>query len=830
MIFKDNAPKYWEKGLPVIPLHRWDAVDTAGKKLGKAPMPAAWQLYNNSMPTPQEQASWLSQFPDNNIGLPLGAQSHCIALDIDSEVESEIALIDSLVPQSPWVRVGKHGKVLMFKFNGEQTFRIKDVTGRTICELLSSKTQVVLPPSIHPDTKNPYISNCNLYDVVDRLPILPKNLEETLRNALHDKLGIDLHLSGWTRTIDYVSVGSRDVKMTSVAGLYAHSVLRGECSLKQAIDMMRTWCATQVEKVAGDEIDADKGVRNLVKFMMADVYGPKKRVLPKGWDDDLTDEEKKSLNIDVDENCLSWDFAKLNKYLCDTIASTAGNSLERNDMIEFAVDKIARSKTLSSIEEEQCIKHIATCCQNVSVAMLRKRILELRSEGILGNNHTEIAKAVLHEINDRIPNYENTDTDDEYASLRHYQSGIWSWAGSNWEKVEDSDVLKVIAAEYGDLPAARKSQDHKGILQVMKTLLKSDLCETVTKGVNFANGFVDVFGQLHPHSRKYGCTYTLPYSYKPELADLDKAPKFLRYLRSVWGKEPDFRQRVTTLRQVMASTMFGLGPSFNRAILLYGIGGSGKTQLLTIMRRLLPAEIISVVNPYDFSDKFKVTELSKSVLNICGELREDGYLAGDLFKQIIDGTPMQGQYKNSQIFNFMPKATHWFAGNVLPRTKDTSEGFSRRWVIFTFNRIIPKSEKIRDLGDIIAAEEREAITAWCIGAMAELQSAADYTLPPSHYKTVDDMIASNDSIFFYLTSEAEGPRMLDGATTDLRKIYEAYKTFCYGPAGAKPVGVRRFLMRLNELGIIFGFTVNNSEVRGLTLEKGEGKIVSRVVK
>ena len=105
MIFKDNAPKYWEKGLPVIPLHRWDAVDTAGKKLGKAPMPAAWQLYNNSMPTPQEQANWLSQFPDNNIGLPLGAQSHCIALDIDSEVESEIALIDSLVPQSPWVRV-----------------------------------------------------------------------------------------------------------------------------------------------------------------------------------------------------------------------------------------------------------------------------------------------------------------------------------------------------------------------------------------------------------------------------------------------------------------------------------------------------------------------------------------------------------------------------------------------------------------------------------------------------------------------------------------------------------------------------------------------------
>jgi hypothetical protein len=148
MIFKENAEKYWAKDIPVIPLHKWDALNNEGKSVGKAPCPYGWQRFNDTMPTEQERQVWLQKYPENNIGLPLGKQSGCVALDIDTYSEAEISLIESLVPKSPWVRVGKKGKVMMFRFNGEQTFRIKDESGRTICELLSSKTQVVLPPSI----------------------------------------------------------------------------------------------------------------------------------------------------------------------------------------------------------------------------------------------------------------------------------------------------------------------------------------------------------------------------------------------------------------------------------------------------------------------------------------------------------------------------------------------------------------------------------------------------------------------------------------------------------------------------------------------------------
>lgn len=824
-IFGKYAPLYWDKNMPVVPLHQFQAVSALGTALGKAPCVKGWQRFHNSMPTVTDRNEWLQKYPDVNMGLVLGEQSRCIALDIDSEIESEIALIQSLVPTSPWVRVGKKGCVMMFKYNGEQTFRIKDISGRTICELLSSKAQVVLPPSIHPDTKAPYVSNSNLYDVVDRLPVLPKDIESILRNAFSSELGVQLNHSGWTKTIDFVSSGSRDVKMTSVAGIYAHAVLRGEITLKEGIDMMRAWVGTQVEHVAGDDVDPEKAVRNLVKFMMNDVLGPKKRVLPKCWDNGLSDDEKKQLNIDIDENSVSWDFSKLNDYLCDKIQTTTPNSNERNEAIEFAIEKIARSTALSLIEEEKCLKHIVNTSTDISLPTLRKRVIELRSNGISGKNHTEIAEAVLKDINDLIPIYESVESEDLYPSIRYSNSNFWRWGGSHWEQLDELEIQKVISTEYGDLPAASRASDHKGIISVMKALLKQELAETPAKGVNFANGFVDIFGQLHKHSRKYGCTYTLPYSYDPTLNDLDKSPKFKAYLTSVWGQEDDFEQRVKCLRQVMAATMFGLGPSFARAILLFGIAGSGKSQLLSIIRRLLPPDIISYVTPYDFVDKFKVTELSTSVLNVCGELKEDDTITGDKFKQIIDGSPLQGQYKGRAIFNFMPACAHWFASNYLPKSKDSSEGFNRRWVILSFNRIVPEEEKIRDLGELISAEERESIASWIIGAMAELHSLSDYSLPPSHWKLVDQMSADNDSVIFFLTAE-QGSVRLSKETTPIQKLYDSYRTNCYNQLGGRPVGLRKFIMRLSELGLIYGFSLDSSNVYGLTLS-GEGVRLQR---
>lgn len=823
MIYKDNAPRYFERGLPVIPLR------------GKAPIVQKWQRFHDTMPTPEEQKAMMDAYPDYNIGLPLGAQSGCVALDIDSEIDAEIKLIDALVPQSPWERIGRKGKVLMFKYNGEQTFRIKDATGRTICELLSSKVQVVLPPSIHPETHAPYRANCELLDVIDKLPILPKDIEETLRNAFVDKLGVKLSTNGYSKTIDFVSKGSRDVKMTSVAGVYANGVLRGEMTLKEAIDVFRAWCFTQTEKVVGDEIDVEKGVRNLVRFLMRNVEG-KGRPLPKGWDEGLDETEKESLGVIVNEDvAVSWDFNKVRTYLktkLEELGNPDEHPQEVDELIEFVLEQIARSTTMSSLDIDRAFKHIAGLSGDVKIPALRKRVVELQSAGISGTNHTEIAIAVLNDLNDSVDagiRANETGTSD-YDNIRFVGSNFWIWGGSNWEKLEDREILQRISQEYGAYKAAAKAADHKGILQVMRTLVGNKLeAEGVnTNGINFANGFVDTLGTIHPHGKQWGCTYTMPFCYKPELATgVTEKGMFANFLKTVWGTDEDFEQKVKLLRQVMGATMFGLGPSFQRAVLLFGIGQSGKTQLLRIVEGLLPETAVSYISPYDFADKFKPAELAHSLMNVCGELSASGYIPSEQFKQVVDGTVMQGQLKGQQVFNFKPRAMHWFASNHLPHSKDTTEGFNRRWAILTFNHMVPKEKKVRDIGDKIVADEREAICAWVVGGMKELETAGDFVLPKSHFERIGDMCAENDSLFFYLVSD-KGPRKKESESVELERIYAGYKAFCYSEAGAKPVGLRKFYTRMKELGIVMGFGIDatGTFVKGLCLD-GTGEMLGR---
>lgn len=808
-IFSDTAPKLWALGLPVMPLYPRD----------KSPVVKAWQRFSESMPTPEEQAFWLKNHADGNIGLPLGPQSGCVALDIDTEDEQLYNLICSLVPTSPWNRIGNKGKVMLFKYTGQKTFRIKDIEGVTICELLSAKTQVVLPPSIHPKTQRPYIADNDLASVVKQLPVLDPEIETKIRQALMDN-GVTLSHVGWTRTTDYISRGSRDVKMTSMAGFFANSITRGELSVKEAINRMYAWHSSCVEKVAGDDIDIDKGVKNLLSFLVQDVIGPKGKTLPNGWDEGLSPEEKNSMGLNFDIELEEWTYDRLRNYLYEQFSLHADDSVQRAEAVEYILKRVSRSPNLTSLEIDRLIRYISQSCKNFQVSAIKKRLNELKVGDVKGTDHTDLARAVINEIR------RSTD-------VRFHNDQLWKWTGSHWEVQPDQEILEIIANDYGHLPAATRSNDHKGILQIIKNIVPQGLVGTEkepTKGVNFANGLVDMDGVLHTHSPSFGMTYTLPFRYVPELgSSLENAPKFNQFLNDIWGDEPDFEQRVKAIRQVLAATMFGIGASFSRAILLYGIAGSGKTQLLEIAKHLLPPKVVSYISPYDFDDRFKVTELSRSIMNVCGELQRDRKIPSAHFKQVLDSSNLSGQFKGRQLFDFKPIATHWFASNYLPRSDDETEGFNRRWLIFSFNKLPSPSKKVRDLGSIIAAEEREAIAAWVVGEIMELKNRSEYVIPESHYQFVSEMASDNDTLFFFLTSD-KGPRKVldsegrlsEGTKIHIDKLYEEYTAFCYGAAHVRPVGLKRYVQRLRELSIFMGFKVDNMMVLGLTMDVAKG--------
>src|SRR3546814_12015457 len=98
--------KYWEAALPVIPLKKWNAF---GKGAGKAPIINEWQTYGSTMPSMSIQQLWVSNYPENNVGLPLGAASGIFPSDHATQDQDLFAAILVALPTLPWVWAGQRG-------------------------------------------------------------------------------------------------------------------------------------------------------------------------------------------------------------------------------------------------------------------------------------------------------------------------------------------------------------------------------------------------------------------------------------------------------------------------------------------------------------------------------------------------------------------------------------------------------------------------------------------------------------------------------------------------------------------------------------------------
>ena len=128
--------KYFEKGLSVIPCYR----------NSKNPAIEGWSKYCHTLATEDEIDKW--SLGNYNIGLALGPASGVVVLDIDTD-DKEIL---DMCPRSPVVRRGKKGEARFFKWT-------KDIPSisRPKIDILSIGRQVILPPSIHPETKKHYV-------------------------------------------------------------------------------------------------------------------------------------------------------------------------------------------------------------------------------------------------------------------------------------------------------------------------------------------------------------------------------------------------------------------------------------------------------------------------------------------------------------------------------------------------------------------------------------------------------------------------------------------------------------------------------------------------
>jgi putative DNA primase/helicase len=397
---------------------------------------------------------------------------------------------------------------------------------------------------------------------------------------------------------------------------------------------------------------------------------------------------------------------------------------------------------------------------------------------------------------------------------------LYRFMGSHWVEISLEDIKLFISTNFRNLDIVRRNSDVKGIAELVHVHAERGLSGGDLKGVNFANGFLSEDGVLLPHAKEFGCTYVLPYPYRPELAG--KMPLFIKFLDDCWGHTADFAERVKALQQAVCCTLLGFAPRFQRAFLVYGVARSGKSVMLEIISNLMPSEARAALSPQQWKDNFQVVGLNNKLVNIVGELSERHTIDGHTFKEVIDGSAMSVRRLYGEPFVMHCKAAHWAGSNHFPRTTDSSEGFNRRWLVFHFDRAVPIEKVQVNLAKRLLAEEREAIVAWALDCIKELATASTLHLPPSHKEIVNQISCFNNPVRYFL-QECKQVKYVSGKTTNETALYSTFIRFAAQFMGLKrPLDGRDFRQKMDELGSEFGYTRYVDVYNGISIPEGIG--------
>jgi hypothetical protein len=180
------AERLIERGfaaVPIMPGTKRPGFFFAGMWIGLA----NWQRrFNGGPPPATERERWAAG--DTGVGVVAGQASHgLIAVDIDSEDPAIQAALQTVLPPTHVRKTGARGETLFYYGPEIAQSQSWNIAGKRVVDLIGPGRQTVLPPTIHPDTGEPYrwSGSESLEDLQPHeLPTLPADIAERITAAL----------------------------------------------------------------------------------------------------------------------------------------------------------------------------------------------------------------------------------------------------------------------------------------------------------------------------------------------------------------------------------------------------------------------------------------------------------------------------------------------------------------------------------------------------------------------------------------------------------------------------------------------------------------------
>jgi len=358
----------------------------------------------------------------------------------------------------------------------------------------------------------------------------------------------------------------------------------------------------------------------------------------------------------------------------------------------------------------------------------------------------------------------------EYRLVSDPASGLlYLWNDTYWGHF-DEDHLKNTAIRYL-ATEAQKSRVEDSVYQVIKlaTLPHGRAVNDRLDWVCLQNGMLNIETfEMRDHDPDFYFTTIFPVALDP--GSTKRCDRFLAFLDATI-QTPE----VIAQLQEFAGYCLTRHARYEKCLFLYGPGRDGKSTLMKLFREMVGPQNCSAVSFPDLEREFPRSSLYNKLLNISTEIGSQA-IESSYFKAITSGDPIQAAFKHRDNFEFTPFVKLIFAGNILPRIKDTSDALYERFLPIKFKRQFLEGDPERDphLFDKLK-EELSEIFYWALCGLKRLTHNGRFTASDETRELLMSYRRSNSPVLSFVQDKLIVEQSQEIAKDEL---YGQYREYC----------------------------------------------------
>lgn len=274
-------------------------------------------------------------------------------------------------------------------------------------------------------------------------------------------------------------------------------------------------------------------------------------------------------------------------------------------------------------------------------------------------------------------------------------------------------------------------------------------------------------GEALPFSKDFFFENKLPFEFKPGA----RCDEFLKFLSEIL---PQDDQEI--ILDLIGYCLYRDYP-IQKAFMFYGCGSNGKSTLIEGIRTFLgPKNTTSVPIQKLGKDRFAPAELHGKLANLEADIPSYALTDVSMFKKAVGGDTLYAEKKNKQPFQFRNHAKIIYSANTLPRSKEITDAYFRRWILIAFNVQFDREKcDVRKLEKITSPEELSGLFNVVVMRLPTLLERGLFTASASTQDLRKAYIELSDPISAFAEEQLE--TCVD-AYVPKDELYAAYGEFC----------------------------------------------------